>query len=184
MTDENGHRGAPDSAAASDDQTAPADGALPGTELARRAPATIAKRPATGLARPMAGRRRAVLEAGVIVGRAATHRRTRDAARWLLRNTILYFATGAWVLARRGWEARTNARYERLMRAAEAAGDYDRLIDWERAPSRRGSGGIAAGWTGSPRRSTLVRTAAVAGPGRDRGSARARRGPGRRALRR
>jgi len=131
MTDENGHRGAPDSAAASDDQTAPADGALPGTELARRAPATIAKRPATGLARPMAGRRRAVLEAGVIVGRAATHRRTRDAARWLLRNTILYFATGAWVLARRGWEAGTNARYERLMRAAEMAGDYERLIDWE-----------------------------------------------------
>jgi DNA segregation ATPase FtsK/SpoIIIE, S-DNA-T family len=35
------------------------------------------------------------------------------------------------VLGRRWWEARTNARYERLMRAAETAGDYERLIDWE-----------------------------------------------------
>ena len=32
---------------------------------------------------------------------------------------------------RRWWEARTNARYERLMRSAEAAGDYERLTDWE-----------------------------------------------------
>ena len=44
---------------------------------------------------------------------------------------VLYIATGAWVLGRRWWEARTNARYERLMRAAEAAGDYERLTDWE-----------------------------------------------------
>ncbi len=36
-----------------------------------------------------------------------------------------------WVLGRRWWEARTNARYERLMRAAEAAGDYEQLTDWE-----------------------------------------------------
>ena len=35
------------------------------------------------------------------------------------------------MVARRWWEARTNARYERLMRAAEAAGDYERLTDWE-----------------------------------------------------
>ena len=35
------------------------------------------------------------------------------------------------MLGRRWWEARTNARYERLMRAAEAAGDYERLTDWE-----------------------------------------------------
>ena len=82
-----------------------------------------------GLAR--ASGRRIVVEAAVVVGRAATHERTRDAARWLVRNTVLYVATGAWVLGRRWWEARTNARYERLMRAAEAAGDYERLTDWE-----------------------------------------------------
>ena len=58
-------------------------------------------------------------------------------------------------LVRRWWEARTNARYERLLRAAEAAGDYERLTDWEqRVPSRPGNVGIAAGWTGSSPRST------------------------------
>ena len=74
---------------------------------------------------------RIVVDAAVVVGRAATHQRTRDAVRWLVRNGVLYIATGAWVLGRRWWEARTNARYERLMRAAEAAGDYERLTDWE-----------------------------------------------------
>jgi S-DNA-T family DNA segregation ATPase FtsK/SpoIIIE len=72
-----------------------------------------------------------VVDAVVVVGRAATHERTRDAARWLVRNSVLYVVTGVWVLGRRSWEARTNARYERLMRAAEAAGDYERLTDWE-----------------------------------------------------
>ncbi len=78
-----------------------------------------------------AGRRRIVVDAAAVVGRAATHERTRDTARWLARNAVLYIATGAFVLVRRWWEARTNARYERLMRAAEAAGDYERLTDWE-----------------------------------------------------
>ena len=40
------------------------------------------------------------------------------------------------MLTRRWWEARTNARYERQMRAAEAAGDYDRLTDWEARAER------------------------------------------------
>ncbi len=59
------------------------------------------------------------------------HQRTRVVARWLVRNAVIYIVTGVFVLGRRWWEARTNARYERLMRAAEAAGDYDRLTDWE-----------------------------------------------------
>jgi len=41
-----------------------------------------------------------------------------------------------WVLSRRWWEARTNARYERQMRAAEAAGDQDRLTEWEARAER------------------------------------------------
>ncbi len=49
----------------------------------------------------------------------------------MVRNAVIYVATGAYVAARRWWEARTNARYERLMRSAEAAGDYERLTDWE-----------------------------------------------------
>lgn len=40
-------------------------------------------------------------------------------------------ATGVWVVGVRLWEARTNSRYERMMRAAETAGDQDRLSDWE-----------------------------------------------------
>ena len=70
------------------------------------------------------------------------HERTQDAARWLVRNAVLYIATGALVLGRRWWEARTNARYERLMRAAEAAGDYERLTDWEQR-ARAGPGTAA-----------------------------------------
>ena len=110
--------------------TGPDNGAVPGTEVARRTPATLAQRPSTRVTRPT-GRQRIVLDAVVIVGRVATHQRTRDILRWLVRNTVLYLVTGVWVLARRGWEARTNARYERLMRAAETAGDYERLTDWE-----------------------------------------------------
>jgi S-DNA-T family DNA segregation ATPase FtsK/SpoIIIE len=104
-------------------------GTVSGKEVVRRVPTMPARRPGAGVAAP--GRRRVVVDAAVVVGRVATHERTRDTARWLARNGVLYIATGAWVLGKRWWEARTNARYERLMRAAEAAGDYERLTDWE-----------------------------------------------------
>lgn len=42
-----------------------------------------------------------------------------------------YVVAGAGVVARRVWEAHTNSRYERLLRAAEAASDWDRLAEWE-----------------------------------------------------
>jgi DNA segregation ATPase FtsK/SpoIIIE, S-DNA-T family len=105
-------------------------GGVSGTEVVRRAPATPARRTGAGVARSPS-RRRIVVDAAVTVGRAATHERSRDAARWLARNLVLYVVTGVWVQGWRCWEARTNARYERLMRAAEAAGDYERLTDWE-----------------------------------------------------
>ena len=158
----------------------PDRGRAPGKEVVRRASAMPARRPAgAGLARG-AGRRRIVVDAVVVVGRAATHERTRDAARWLARNAVLYLATGAWVLARRWWEARTNARYERLMRAAEAAGDYERLTDWEQR-ARAGPGTAAPPPDGLDHR--------PAGPGprrrgrghvRDRVPARVGRGAGHR----
>jgi DNA segregation ATPase FtsK/SpoIIIE, S-DNA-T family len=66
-----------------------------------------------------------------VVRRVAGHERTRSGARWVVRNAMVYVVTGVLVLGRRAWEARTNSRYERLMRAAEAAGDYERLTDWE-----------------------------------------------------
>ena len=69
-----------------------------------------------------------------MAGRAAP--RAREVLRWLVRNSVLYPLTGVWVLTRRWWEARTNARYERQMRAAEAAGDQDRLTEWEARAER------------------------------------------------
>ena len=80
--------------------------------------------------------------------------RARELLRWLVRNSVLYALIGAWVLTRRWWEARTNARYERQMRAAEAAGDHDRLTEWEARASAPGSSVTGAGWTGSPHRSS------------------------------
>ena len=71
-----------------------------------------------------------------IARRITTHERTKTAARWLARNTVLYVLTGAWQLTRRLWEARTHSRYERLMRAAETAGDYDKLTEWEARSER------------------------------------------------
>lgn len=56
----------------------------------------------------------------------ATHTYTRAVVRELVCIPI-----GAGVVARRIWEAKTNSRYERMMRAAEAAGDFERVAEWE-----------------------------------------------------
>jgi len=42
-----------------------------------------------------------------------------------------YVVSGGKVTARRYWEARTTARHERMMRAAEAQGDYQAILEWE-----------------------------------------------------
>jgi DNA segregation ATPase FtsK/SpoIIIE, S-DNA-T family len=71
----------------------------------------------------------------VVTGRVArtvvTHDRTKTAAKAVLRNGV-YVLVGVQVLAKRMWEAKTNSRYERLIRGAEAAGKYDELLEWER----------------------------------------------------
>jgi hypothetical protein len=58
-----------------------------------------------------------------------THHRTKTAARGSARN-LGYVLLGAGVVAQRVWEAKTNSRQERAMRAAEAAGDWDRVQWW------------------------------------------------------
>ncbi len=100
-------------------------------ELVRRPESLPAPRSAAVLAQRETARVPVVVRVVAVARRITAHERTRDAARWLARNTALYVITGTWLVARRLWEARTNSRYERLMRAAEAAGDYDRLTDWE-----------------------------------------------------
>ena len=116
----------------------PPDGTPVGRELAGR-PATLpACRPAGVPAHATAGNRpgRAAVRAVTLAGRVVTDERTARGARWVLRNGVLYILTGGWVLTRRLWEARTNSRYERLIRAAEAAGDYERLNEWEQRAER------------------------------------------------
>jgi len=56
----------------------------------------------------------------------ATHTYTKAAIR-----ELVYVPIGAGVVAKRVWEARTNSRYERMMRAAEAAGNWEELREWE-----------------------------------------------------
>lgn len=70
-------------------------------------------------------------QAGAWAWSLVRHERTRVFLAFLVRNGAVYPLTGAWVLIVRWWEARTNARYERMLRATEAAGDRDGLGDWE-----------------------------------------------------
>lgn len=67
-------------------------------------------------------------------GRGAKHPRTRAAAKAGGRFTIrqgMYIVAGGRIVARRTWDARTTARHERMMRAAEAAGDHGAAKEWE-----------------------------------------------------
>jgi DNA segregation ATPase FtsK/SpoIIIE, S-DNA-T family len=158
---DDGHASAGHASACNDGACGDGAGSGRGAELVRRPSAVPARhRRDGGVARPPVGRRVVVATARV-VGRVARHEPSLNGARWLLRNGVLYIATGAWVLARRGWEARTNARYERLLRAAEAAGDYERLTDWEQraeqARERRHRRRLA--WITAPL--DVARTAAV-----------------------
>ncbi|MET8447417.1 FtsK/SpoIIIE domain-containing protein [Streptomyces sp. NPDC005209] len=61
---------------------------------------------------------------------AVTHETTRTTARAVARHA-LYVYGGTRIVARRTWEARTPARYERMMRAAEAAGNLEEAREWE-----------------------------------------------------
>ena len=42
-----------------------------------------------------------------------------------------YVLAGTGVVARRAWEERTTARHQRMMRAAEALGDHESVLEWE-----------------------------------------------------
>ncbi|MFI5478391.1 FtsK/SpoIIIE domain-containing protein [Streptomyces rubiginosohelvolus] len=66
---------------------------------------------------------------------AATHERTRTAGRFTVRHGM-YVVGGGRIVARRAWEGRTAARYERMLRAAEAAGNLDLATEWEERGQR------------------------------------------------
>jgi S-DNA-T family DNA segregation ATPase FtsK/SpoIIIE len=61
---------------------------------------------------------------------AVTHEHTRTAARAVVRHG-LYTFNGVRIVARRTWDGRTGSRYERMIRAAEAAGNLEAAEEWE-----------------------------------------------------
>ncbi|MER8004972.1 ATP-binding protein [Streptomyces sp. NPDC094149] len=66
---------------------------------------------------------------------ALTDERTRNACRIVVRHGA-YTAGGGRIVWRRYWEERTTARYGRMMRAAEAAGNLDEAKEWEERAHR------------------------------------------------
>ncbi|MFF2787607.1 FtsK/SpoIIIE domain-containing protein [Streptomyces sp. NPDC058049] len=61
---------------------------------------------------------------------AVTSERTRTAARLVARHG-LYVLGGTRLTAKRAWDGRTGSRYERMIRAAEAAGNFEEAKEWE-----------------------------------------------------
>ncbi|WP_406178664.1 FtsK/SpoIIIE domain-containing protein [Streptomyces canus] len=70
------------------------------------------------------------VSSGRAIKTAATHENTKAAARAVARHG-LYTVNGGRIVARRTWDGRTGSRYERYMRAAEAAGNMELAAEWE-----------------------------------------------------
>ncbi|MFI9307899.1 FtsK/SpoIIIE domain-containing protein [Streptomyces triculaminicus] len=75
------------------------------------------------------------VRSGRVLKTAVTHEHTTTAARAVARHS-LYVAGGARIVARRTWDGRTAARYERMLRTAEAAGNYEAATEWEERGQR------------------------------------------------
>ncbi|HZX38110.1 MAG TPA: ATP-binding protein [Streptomyces sp.] len=67
---------------------------------------------------------------GRAVKHLAQHDKTRAAAALTVRHTM-YLVGGTRIVTRRAWDGRSAARYERMIRAAEAAGNLDEAKEWE-----------------------------------------------------
>ncbi|MEU6530451.1 ATP-binding protein [Streptomyces sp. NPDC046928] len=70
------------------------------------------------------------VRSGRAIKTGVTHERTRAAARAAARHS-LYTFNGGRIVARRAWDGRTGSRYERMIRAAEAAGNLEAAEEWE-----------------------------------------------------
>ncbi|MFD0435582.1 FtsK/SpoIIIE domain-containing protein [Streptomyces chartreusis] len=70
------------------------------------------------------------VRSGRAVKQAATADGTKTTFRAVARHG-LYTFNGGRIVARRTWDGRTGARYERMLRAAEAAGNYEVAEEWE-----------------------------------------------------
>ncbi|MFI2431756.1 FtsK/SpoIIIE domain-containing protein [Streptomyces sp. NPDC018693] len=70
------------------------------------------------------------VRSGRAVKKAATHETTRATVRAAARHASYTF-NGGRIVARRTWDGRTGSRYERMIRAAEAAGNLEAAEEWE-----------------------------------------------------
>ncbi|MFF6808869.1 FtsK/SpoIIIE domain-containing protein [Streptomyces sp. NPDC012403] len=70
------------------------------------------------------------VRSGRAVKSAVTHEGTKTAVRAVARHG-LYTFNGGRIVARRTWDGRTGSRYERMIRAAEAAGNLEAAEEWE-----------------------------------------------------
>ncbi|MFI9805045.1 ATP-binding protein [Streptomyces sp. NPDC052301] len=75
------------------------------------------------------------VRSGRAIKTAVSHERTKTTARTIARHS-LYLAGGARIVGRRAWDGRTAARYERYMRTAEAAGNFEAAAEWEERGQR------------------------------------------------
>lgn len=116
---------------------APVTQPQPGVELATRDTSDVAEAEQVydaelvddGLGAAVGPVRRAVEPVKVAARVVRQHEPTVVVTRVLVRQAI-YLVAGSRILAARVWDAKTNSRPERLMRAAEAAGDWDHLGEW------------------------------------------------------
>ncbi|MER7968537.1 FtsK/SpoIIIE domain-containing protein [Streptomyces sp. NPDC096080] len=75
------------------------------------------------------------VRSGRTVRTVVTHETTRTIGRTVVRHG-LYAFNGGRIVARRTWDGRTGARYERMIRAAEAQGNLEAAEEWEERLSR------------------------------------------------
>ncbi|NEA49255.1 FtsK/SpoIIIE domain-containing protein [Streptomyces sp. SID10815] len=75
------------------------------------------------------------VRSGRAVQTAVTHESTRATIRAAARHASYTF-NGGRITARRAWDGRTGARYERMIRAAEAAGNLEAAEEWEERLTR------------------------------------------------
>ncbi|MFC9245098.1 ATP-binding protein [Streptomyces sp. NPDC057136] len=108
------------------------DNVVPLFEKTTTAPETPPVAVATAVATPAATKPPAPLwvRSARGVRTAATHEHTKTVCRVTARHG-LYVLGGTQIVARRTWEGRTASRYERLLRAAEAAGNMEAAAEWE-----------------------------------------------------
>ncbi len=75
------------------------------------------------------------VRSGRAIKTGVTHERTKTVVRATARHG-LYTVNGGRIVARRAWDGRTGSRYERMIRAAEAAGNLEAAEEWEERLTR------------------------------------------------